>query len=34
MVNGRISEKLLSRIARADLANRQRGIGRLVERTS
>ena len=34
MIYGRISDKLLTRVARSFLANRQRGIGRIVERTN
>jgi len=34
LVYGRISDNLLRRVARSYLANRQRGIGRLVGRTS
>ncbi len=33
-VYGQISDRLLTRVARSYLANRQRGIARLVERTS
>lgn len=34
LIYGRVSDKLLSRVARSYLANRQRGTRRLVERTS
>ncbi len=34
MIYGRISDKLLTRMARSYLTNRRRGIGRLVERTN
>ena len=34
MIYGRISAKLLTRVARSYLTNRRRGIGRLVERTN
>ena len=34
MIYGRISDKLLTRMARSCLTNRRRGIGRLVERTN